>query len=57
MKIFYENGPDRITAGIAGVFEKNKAKEVSDEIAKRLLKKPMFNEAKERDNNKGKGKK
>ena len=39
MKIVYEDGPDTITMGIAGQFNRGESREVSDEIAELLLKK------------------
>ncbi len=39
VKIMYEQGPNVITMGIAGRFERGKAKEVDDKIAGVLLKK------------------
>ena len=39
MKIVYEEGPDAITMGIAGQFNRGESREVEDEIAELLLKK------------------
>ena len=45
-KIYYDDGPDRIIAGIAGEFHKGISKELHDDIAALLLKKPLFKEVK-----------
>ena len=39
VKIMYEHGPDVITMGAAGRFERGKAKDVDEKIAEVLLKK------------------
>lgn len=44
-KVYYTDGPDTITAGIAGLFCRGKAKPVSTRLADLLLFRPEFHEA------------
>lgn len=44
-KVYYTDGPDTITAGIAGTFTRGKAKPVSTRVADLLLARPEFHEA------------
>ncbi len=44
--VYYEHGPDRITAGIAGQLKKGVPRELPDKVADLLLKKKMFKEGK-----------
>lgn len=37
MKIYYQDGPERISAGEAGDFERGVAREVSEALARALL--------------------
>lgn len=39
MKIFYEDGPEKINMGAAGTFNLKEPKEVADDLAEFLLKK------------------
>lgn len=39
MRIFYEEGPERLNMGAAGVFRRGEPKTVQDTIAEALLKK------------------
>lgn len=43
-KVFYDEGPLAVTAGIAGQFQLGVPKEVEDDVADLLLKKPMWKE-------------
>ena len=43
--VLYEEGPDAITMGDAGRFERGVPREIDDETAALLLAKPLFREA------------
>lgn len=43
--VYYTDGPDTITAGIAGAFARGRARPVSNRVADLLLARPEFREA------------